>query len=104
MQDSAMREVAEEKQCPRRILIDELGPPFNGLTKTAATAWLDQLRVPTVVSKTVNERVRTLRAKFANIGLKRRELYVHPDDWPQIKTLAAKLQLRRARQAAKNAP
>ena len=48
---SLSREVAEEKQHPGRKVIDDLGPPLNGLTKAAAHAWLEQLRAPTVPEK-----------------------------------------------------
>ena len=49
--------------------------------------------------KTVSERVQKLRKEAAEQGLKRRELYAHPDDWPAIKALADKLARKRARQA-----
>jgi hypothetical protein len=41
------------------------------------------------------ERVAKMRAERAAAGLKRLELYVHPDDWPAVKKLAAKLQRKR---------
>jgi hypothetical protein len=47
--------------------------------------------------KTTNERVAALRAAREALGLKRLELYVHPDDWQAIKTLAEKLKKRRAK-------
>ena len=49
---------------------------------------------------TATERGARLRANRAAEGLKRLELYAHPDDWPAIKALAAKLQRRRTRTAA----
>ncbi len=52
-------------------------------------------------AKTTAERVAKLRADRDALGLKRLELYAHPDDWPAIKALAEKLQKRRARAAAK---
>lgn len=55
-------------------------------------------------AKTTAERVAALRAARDALGLKRLELYAHPDDWPAIKTLAEKLQRRRAKMAAKRAP
>lgn len=50
-------------------------------------------------AKTTAERVAALRAARDALGLKRLELYAHPDDWPAIKALAEKLQKRRARAA-----
>ena len=35
------------------------------------------------------------------LGVKRLVLYAHPEDWPAIKQLAIKLQMRRAKLAAK---
>ena len=52
-------------------------------------------------AKTTIERVQAMRAARDALGLKRLELYAHPDDWPAIKALAEKLQRRRARLAAK---
>jgi hypothetical protein len=40
-----------------------------------------------------------MRAARDALGLKRMELYAHPEDWPAIKALAEKLQRRRARKA-----
>ena len=54
--------------------------------------------------KTTSERVAKLRADRDALGLKRLELYAHPEDWPAIKTLAEKLQRKRARLVAKRAP
>lgn len=54
-------------------------------------------------AKTTSERVAALRAARDALGLKRLELYAHPDDWPAIKALAEKLQRRRARLAPKSA-
>jgi hypothetical protein len=54
-------------------------------------------------AKTTSERVAKLRADRDALGLKRLELYAHPEDWPQIKALAEKLQRRRARAAGKGA-
>lgn len=50
-------------------------------------------------SRTVSERVAALRARAAALGLKRLEIYAHPEDWGAIKTLAAKLQKRREKAA-----
>ena len=36
---------------------------------------------------TTNERVQKMRAEREALGLKRLELYAHPDDWPAIKAL-----------------
>ena len=41
-----------------------------------------------------------MRAARDALGLKRLELYAHPDDWPAIKALAEKLQRRRAKLVA----
>lgn len=51
-------------------------------------------------AKTASERVAKLRADRDALSLKRLELYAHPDDWPAIKALAAKLQRKRAKAAA----
>lgn len=51
--------------------------------------------------KTTSERVAKLRADRDALGLKRLELYAHPDDWPAIKAQAEKLQKRRVRAAGK---
>ncbi len=48
-------------------------------------------------AKTASERVAKMRADRDALGLKRLELYAHPDDWPAIKALAEKLQRRRAK-------
>ena len=55
-------------------------------------------------AKTVGERVQKLRDEAAALGLKRKEVYAHDEDWPQIKALAEKLQRRRAKLVAKRAP
>lgn len=52
---------------------------------------------------TTSERVQKLRADRDSLGLKRLEMYAHPDDWPAIKALAEKLQRRRAKLAAPRA-
>jgi len=54
-------------------------------------------------AKTASERVQALRAARDALGLKRLELYAHPEDWPQIKALAEKLQRKRAKLAAPRA-
>ncbi len=54
-------------------------------------------------AKTTNERVSALRAARDALGLKRLELYAHPDDWPAIKALAEKLQARRQRRDKRGA-
>ena len=56
-----------------------------------------------LAAKTTSERVQAMRAARDALGLKRLELYAHPEDWPQIKALADKLQRRRAKAAAKGA-
>ena len=48
-------------------------------------------------TKTTAERVAAFRAARDAMGLKRLELYAHPDDWPAIKALAEKLQRKRER-------
>jgi hypothetical protein len=54
-------------------------------------------------AKTVSERVDKLRKERAALGLKRKDVYVHDDDWPQVQALAEKLQRRRAKLVAKGA-
>jgi hypothetical protein len=51
----------------------------------------------------VKDRVDKLRKERAYLGLKRLELYAHPDDWPAIKALAEKLQRKRAKLASPRA-
>jgi hypothetical protein len=51
-------------------------------------------------AKKTAERVNKLRAARAALGLKRMELYAHPEDWLAIKALAERLQRRRARMVA----
>lgn len=46
-------------------------------------------------AKTTSERVEKLRQEREALGLRRRELYAHDDDWPKLKELAAKLQRKR---------
>jgi len=48
-------------------------------------------------AKTTRERVAAMRAARLAAGMKRLELYAHPDDWPALKALAEKLQRKRAR-------
>ena len=48
-------------------------------------------------AKTTSERVAKLRADRDALGLKRKEVYVHPDDWTAIKTLAERQQRKRAK-------
>ena len=47
--------------------------------------------------KTTSERVQAMRASRDALGLKRLELYAHPEDWPAIKALAERLQRKRAK-------
>ena len=46
-------------------------------------------------AKTTSQRVEKLRQEREALGLKRRELYAHDDDWPKLQELAAKLQRKR---------
>lgn len=46
-------------------------------------------------AKTSSKRVEKLRQEREALGLRRRELYAHDDDWPKLKELAAKLQRKR---------
>ena len=50
-------------------------------------------------AKTTSERVEKLRQEREALGLRRRELYAHDDDWPKLQELAAKLQRKRERDA-----
>lgn len=54
-------------------------------------------------AKTTRERVQAMRAARDALGLKRLELYAHPEDWPAIKALAERLQKKRARLAKQKA-
>jgi len=49
--------------------------------------------------KSIIERVAALRERAAAVGLKRLELYAHPEDWVAIKALADKLKKRREKAA-----
>lgn len=50
-------------------------------------------------AKTPSKRVEALRKRRDELGLKRRELYAHDEDWPKLQELAAKLQRKRERDA-----
>lgn len=54
-------------------------------------------------AKTGAERLAALRQARDALGLKRLELYAHPEDWPAIKALSEKLQRKRARLAKQKA-
>lgn len=41
-----------------------------------------------IIYKTSNKRVRKFRQARDAMGMRRRELYAHDDDWPHIKKLA----------------
>ena len=53
-----------------------------------------------LVPKTTGERVAKLRADREALGLKRLELYAHPEDWPAIKVAAERLLRKRAKKLA----
>lgn len=48
-------------------------------------------------AKTTAERVAAMRQARDALGLKRLELYAHPEDWPAIQALAKKLARKRAK-------
>ena len=52
-------------------------------------------------TKTNAERLAEFRAIRDALGLKRLELYAHPDDWPAIKALAEKLHRKRQKHLTK---
>lgn len=52
-------------------------------------------------AKTTAQRVEDLRERREELGLKRRELYAHDDDWAQIVKLAMRLQMRRTKAMGK---
>ena len=54
-------------------------------------------------AKTTAERVQAMRAARDALGLKRLELYAHPEDWPAIQALAKKLARKRAKLLASGA-
>lgn len=54
--------------------------------------------------KTTSERVEKLRQERLELGLKRREVYAHDDDWPKIQELAEKLKQKRQKAAKQAAP
>ena len=45
-----------------------------------------------------------MRSVREALGLRRLELYAHPEDWPAIQQLAIHLQLKRAKAVSKRAP
>lgn len=49
------------------------------------------------------KRMAAMRAARYAMGLRRLDLYAHPDDWLEIKALAEKLQRKRAKLAAPRA-
>lgn len=53
--------------------------------------------------KTTAERVAKMRAERDALGLKRKEVYVHDDDWPELLKLAKRLERRRAKLLASGA-
>ena len=55
-------------------------------------------------AKTTNERVANLRKERTALGIERREVYAHDEDWPAIKALADRLAKRRAKAAPRRAP
>jgi hypothetical protein len=56
-----------------------------------------------VNATTVKDRVQKMRAERDALGLKRLELYAHPDDWDKIKALAFTLNMKRQKPAKKRA-
>lgn len=48
-----------------------------------------------MTAKTTTERVTAYRARLAAIGLKKREVYLHDEDWPAVRDLADSLTDRR---------
>ncbi len=52
-----------------------------------------------MTSKSASERVAAMQERATALGLKRLEIYAHPEDWVAIKALAAKLQKRREKVA-----
>ena len=54
-------------------------------------------------AKTTSERVDKLRKGRAALGLKRKEVYVHDDDWPELLKLAKRLERRRTKLLASGA-
>lgn len=57
-----------------------------------------------LAAKTTSERVAAMRADRKALGLKRLELYAHPDDHTDIKAAAAKIARRRQRAEKRSAP
>ena len=66
------------------------------INQTLSTYSLDDLGLG---PKKSSERVEKLRQEREALGLRRRELYAHDDDWPKLQELAAKLQRKRERDA-----
>lgn len=69
-----------------------------------ATAKKTESLIWTLRTMTNTERVRALRQRRADLGLKRMDVYAHPDDQATIKELAAKLQNARQKRRKKIKP
>ena len=54
-------------------------------------------------AKTTSERVQAMRAARDALGLKRLEIYAHPDNWDKIKALAFTLNMKRQKPVTKRA-
>lgn len=63
----------------------------------------EEKRSPMSAAKTTSERVDKLRKDRAALGRKRKEVYVHDDDWPELLKLAKRLERRRTKLLASGA-
>ena len=50
---------------------------------------------PPVIAKTDAERLAKMRERRTALGLERHDVYVHKDDWPEVKKLVLKLRIKR---------
>jgi hypothetical protein len=49
------------------------------------------------MAKSSSERQKDLRTRKKEMGLVRRDVFAHPDDWPEIRNLEKKLQNKRVK-------
>lgn len=72
--------------------------PLNGMSKTDALKWLEDLKKPTAQSaKTAAQRQAERKARELAAGRVQWKRWVHPDDVPALAEYADKLARKRAR-------
>lgn len=83
----------------KKVTDKRAAPAVPAKTKPAAAKKAAQKAQEQDGPKSTLQRVQKLREERARLGLKRLELYVHPDDWDQVKALASRLQRKREKSA-----